>query len=294
MRHQLDQASVDQDTRTDGVEDTVHDECGLRLGRKRGPDTEANRNGNGRRDTVSETQKVRCPALAPWPWDLGETGAQTEAFKRLVEDEDNVERGELFAGDGEGQSDEDGMEDDAELEDENGGELSGVRLRDEALRLPVWAECRVVRVVALVAEVVLAAHMGGPRWCFVLGSALVLETVLVVVAVGVAMTMVVVMIASKFGVAHGHQLKEKHDKGSHESDRLGPWVSVGGDGLAYETLVAESLICRGEQMDERCCNDNAGTKVLGHEECPCRYQLGPRAFRKGWEYSAFDVLAHDT
>ena len=43
-----------------------------------------------------------------------------------MEDEDNVEDVEFVASYGESQSDEDGMEDDAEFEDEDGGHLCGI------------------------------------------------------------------------------------------------------------------------------------------------------------------------
>lgn len=43
-----------------------------------------------------------------------------------MEDEDDIEGFELLACDREGETDENGVEDDAEFEDEDGGELSGV------------------------------------------------------------------------------------------------------------------------------------------------------------------------
>ena len=43
-----------------------------------------------------------------------------------MEDEDDVEGFELFASDGEGEADEDGVEYYAEFEDEDGGHLGGV------------------------------------------------------------------------------------------------------------------------------------------------------------------------
>jgi len=44
----------------------------------------------------------------------------------LVEDENDVEGGEFCSCDGEGESDEDGVEDDAEFEDCDGGQLGSV------------------------------------------------------------------------------------------------------------------------------------------------------------------------
>lgn len=62
-----------------------------------------------------------------------------------MEDEDDVEGFELLACNCEGEADEDGVEDDAEFEDEDGGELGGI----------VFCEVGVA-VFAGVAEVVFA------------------------------------------------------------------------------------------------------------------------------------------
>ena len=57
------------------------------------------------------------------------SGAETETFECLVEDEDDVEDVEFGASYGKSESDEDGMEDDAEFEDEDGGHLCGIVFR---------------------------------------------------------------------------------------------------------------------------------------------------------------------
>jgi hypothetical protein len=119
------------------------------------------------------------------------------------------------------------MKDNTELEDEDGSELCGVCLRNDASGFPVLAESGIVHMVALVAEVVLTTDVGRRWWCLFRGDALALETVLIAVAVGVAVRVIVaVIMASELGVAHGHQLQEEHDEGGHEGDCLGPWVSV--------------------------------------------------------------------
>ena len=53
--------------------------------------------------------------------------------------------------------------------------------------------------------------------------------------------------------------------------------------MAHQAWIAESLVCRGEQVDECCGDDDAGSEVLGYEECPCWDQLGPGAFGEGRE-----------
>jgi hypothetical protein len=105
----------------------------------------------------------------------------------------------------------------------------------------------------------------------------------VAVAVVVAVVVVVVVAASEVGVAHGHEFEEEHDHGGHEGNGFRPRVGAGGNGLADQACIAESLVCRGEQVDECCSDDDAGTEVLGYEECPCWYQLGPCAFGEGGE-----------
>lgn len=135
-------------------------------------------------------------------------------------------------------------------------------------------------MIALVSKVVLAADMGGSWRCLLWCRTLVLQAVLIV-TVRVSVRMVVAMVMpSELGVAHRHQLQEKHDEGSHESDRLGPWVGVGRDGLANETRVTESLICRSEQVDEGCSNNNSRAEVLGNKKGPSRYELGLRTFNE--------------
>lgn len=60
------------------------------------------------------------------PWRGGEAGAETQAFKGLMKEEDHVERVEFLPGHSEREADEDGMEHDPELEDEDGRHLRGI------------------------------------------------------------------------------------------------------------------------------------------------------------------------
>lgn len=102
VRHELDQSSVDQDTSTNAVEDTVGDERGLAVWRVGLADTEADGDGDWGADCVAAGQEVRGPFLALRPWNCGESRAETETFECLVEDEDDVEGDELAAGYGQG------------------------------------------------------------------------------------------------------------------------------------------------------------------------------------------------
>ena len=63
------------------------------------------------------------------PWCSSKSGAETETFECLVEDEDDVEDVEFGTSHGKSESDKDGVEDDAKFEDEDGGHLRGVLFR---------------------------------------------------------------------------------------------------------------------------------------------------------------------
>lgn len=156
MRHQLHQPRVDEDARRDGIEHAVDDQCVRTAGRVRGPDAQARRQRYRRRQGVREREDVGRRALGFGPRGGGEAGAEAEALEGLVEDEDDVEGCEFLAGDGEGEADEDGVEDDAELEDEDGRHLRGVVL-DPAAAVRVRGFRVVVVVVAAV--VVVVAHV---------------------------------------------------------------------------------------------------------------------------------------
>jgi len=168
MSHELDEPGINQDTRAYRVKDTIDDEGRLRPRRVAVADAKADSNGDRRGQAIRDTKGVGSPLFGFRPWDRGKPRAQPEALERLVEDEDDVQGYELCASHGEGEADEDGMEDDAEFEDEDGGHLRCVRLGYEAALFPVG----IVHVVAGMAKVVLAGSVvvaGGVSTGFVLG-----------------------------------------------------------------------------------------------------------------------------
>jgi hypothetical protein len=250
MRHKLNETRVDEDARRDRIKNTIHQQRRAALGREALAYTKANSNGNWRGDAVAQTKQVGRPPLRFGPWDFCEAGAETEAFERLVEHEDDVKRDELVACDGESQADEDGVENDTEFEDEDGRELCGVSFGNEFLGFPVGAHFAVGDVVALVAEVVFAPEVGvGRRAVDVLGALLLFKTDLVAMgAGGVTMAIVtvrVVMTLAKSGVPHHHEFEEEHDEDGHEGDAFGPWVRRDDAG---QTFMAKSLVCWGEEV----------------------------------------------
>lgn len=72
-------------------------------------------------------------------------------------------------------------------------------------------------------------------------------------------------IGSEGCVAHGHELGEEENEDGHEADAFDPVILRDG---ARETVVGESIVCRGEEMDECRCDDDARTKVFSYEEGP--------------------------
>lgn len=225
MRHELHQARVDEDAGRDGVENAAGDESALALRGVRLTDAEADSNGNGGREAVADGESVRSPALGYGPGDGGQTGAETEAFKGLVEDEDDVEGDELVARDGKRQADEDGVEDDAELEDEDGRQLRRVRFRDKAVLLPRVGELLVGNVLPLMAVVVVARHVGMAvlalqvvRFARVGHCDFVLRVDAGDAGTAAAFTVlffVVVGVLAKVSVAHYHEFDEEDDENGH-------------------------------------------------------------------------------
>lgn len=61
--HKLNKTSVDEDTCTDAVEDTVCNQSGLTARSEGLTDTETDGNGDGSADSIASTEKVRRPAL---------------------------------------------------------------------------------------------------------------------------------------------------------------------------------------------------------------------------------------
>ena len=164
MRHKLDKTRINENPRTNTIENPIYNKTRLRARDIRLSDPQADSDSNRGAERVAHAQDVRGPVVArDGPGGGGEAGAETEAFEGLVEDEDDVEGWEFGAGDGEGQADEDGVEDYAEFEDEDcchlGAEIfdgRGGGVRGAAGFLGVGVVVR-----ARVAEVVDAAGVGG-------------------------------------------------------------------------------------------------------------------------------------
>ena len=266
MSHELDETSVDQDTSTDAVENAVGDQSSLAARSEGLTNTKSDGNSDGSTDGIAETKEVRRPAFRIRPRNSSETSAQTETFKGLVENEDNIEGIELLTSNSQSQSDEDRMEDDSKLEDEKSSHLGSVRFGDDAgsLRLSLGLSGRelIVNVRTSMAQVVITASvrsgrtMSGARasTCSVhlVGRiGLVMDFRLLGINKGLRhdtqvilrLMIIMPMAVSELGIAHGHELdKEQHEDG-HENDTFDPIVVSDGAGQA---LIGEGVIGRCE------------------------------------------------
>ena len=260
MRHELHQPRINQDPRTDAVKHPVDDQRLLRPGRIRLPDPQPDSQGNRRGECVRQPQYVRCPLFALGPRDGREAGAQSKALERLVEDEHDVERVELGPGHGEREADEDGMEDDAELEDEDARHARGVVFEEGVHGRRVGAfviECRLLIPNALVGscvtEMVFAGDVvdAGAAAAAALGVArggLLVEFGAVMVAGGEVLERCFVIVQVRGGkdvVAHDHQLDEEEDEDGHQGNAFDPVVL--GDG-ASKAGVCQGIIGGGEEL----------------------------------------------
>ena len=126
VRHQLDQARIDQNAGADAIEHALDDQRRLRSRRIGLPETQAHCHGDRRRQAVPQGEKIWSPASRLRPRRGRQAGSETEAFERLMEHEDDVEGDEFLSCDCEGQADEDGVEDHAEFEDAYRCYLRGV------------------------------------------------------------------------------------------------------------------------------------------------------------------------
>ncbi|KFY93091.1 hypothetical protein V500_03916, partial [Pseudogymnoascus sp. VKM F-4518 (FW-2643)] len=143
VRHQLHQPGVDEDTRGDRVEDTVHQQhrtavCAEALAHAK-PDSDRQRCG----DTVECTQHPRQPLLLDRPRRSSQPRPKTQPLKRLMEHEDNIQDHEFLPRNRERETNEDGVENNPELKDENRRQLRG-----EVLRRGVVVAVREVRGAA--------------------------------------------------------------------------------------------------------------------------------------------------
>lgn len=242
MGHQLHQRRVDENARRDRVEHAVDDERRVPLWGVRVAHSEPNGDRDRGGQPVRDAQEVRGQSLGPWPWDGGQTGAQTQTLEGLVEDEHDVQRDKFLTGDRQGQTDEDGMEDDAKFEDEDRRQLRHVLLQRGVLsrHLGVLVLARMTQMV-LARDVALGLGLRGVNF------GVLVEVAHAVVVVGrvrgrIVSVVVAVVALTEACVAHDHQLDEEEHNHGHQDDALDPGVL--GDGTR-ETLIGQSLLCRG-------------------------------------------------
>lgn len=143
MRHQLHQAGVDEDTRGNGVEDTVNEQHRATIRNKALAHAKTDSDGQGCGDTVERTQHPGKPLPLDRPRRSSQPRPETEPLKRLMEHEDNIQDHEFLPRNSERETDEDGVENNTELKDEDGRQLRG-----EVLRRGVVVAVREVRGAA--------------------------------------------------------------------------------------------------------------------------------------------------
>jgi hypothetical protein len=120
---QLDERGVDENPGRDGIQHAA-DHVGSEAARLvRVTQSQADGDGNRGGEAVAGAEKPGQPGHAAGEWDGGHPGADTQSLEGLVEDDDRVEGVELGAGSAQVQADDDGVEDDAEFEDQEGRDL---------------------------------------------------------------------------------------------------------------------------------------------------------------------------
>ncbi len=266
MCHQLDQPSIDQDSRRYRIKHTVHDQRRRAVGRVRVSHPESDGQSYRGGERIRRAEDIRSPALGFGPWRRCEPRSKPETLERLMEDQDDIESLELVPCNRQGQADEDGVKDDTEFEDEDGCHLRRIVfdvLPAEADIVSFRVGVIVVVVFTIMAQVVLARHVcGGGDTALAAGfesrGAPAFELVLVLSCV--------VMVEGC--EAHSHELGEEKDEDCHEGDAFDPGILRDG---SSQTIVQESIIGGGEEVDEGRGYDDSGTEVLGHEEGPSGY-----------------------
>lgn len=175
MRHQLHKSRVDQNARTNTIKHPVHHQRRLRAGSIRIPHPQPHRNRHRRANPIQQRQRIRRPQPMPRPRRHRQPTPQPQPLKGLMKDQHDVQRVELLSRHRQREPDEDGVEDDAEFEDEDGGEVRDVVLP----RTGKVADDEEIAVAAGVGEVVVAGDVaagGGGRMMmmagFVAGGAL--------------------------------------------------------------------------------------------------------------------------
>lgn len=185
-----------------------------------------------------------------------------------MEDQHDVEGSKLIAGDGQCQTDENRVEDDTELEDEQGGHLSGVILAEDTgslfLHFGPSSSHLVVDVRASMAEVVVTTGVRsrGAVGCtradtrrqlerrlglvdslglLAISKRLRLDTQVIVVLKLVIVSVTVAV--AKLGISHCHKLDKEQHEYCHQDNTLDPTVVLDG---SSETLIVQCFMGRCE------------------------------------------------
>lgn len=271
MCHQLDQTRIDQDACGDGIKDAIDNQGGLGFGRVGVPDAETDGDGDGCAEAIGQSKDIWSPPSVLGPGGDGEPRAKTKTFKGLVEDENDKEGVEFFAGDSQGQANEDTVEDDAKLQYKDGRHLSLVVFEaGEGLGLLD------VVVFPGVAEVIFpgdvgAVLSGGRGFGGVVGSVFIWvggsdRGHLVVLGRSVGGVVVsMAMSIAETAISHDHEFDEEQDEDGDQNDTLDPGILGDGSG---ETFVGQSFFGRAEEMDEGGCEDDARTEIFADEKDP--------------------------
>ena len=179
-----------------------------------------------------------------------------------MEDEDDVQGGELVPRDAQVQTDDDGVEDDAELEDEEGGDLLAEGLfAGEG----VFGGGGVVFLEALF-EGGEGGALGG---LFVRGGAgggLGIGVVVLAVGGDGAFDVLVPCHAvCGFHVALCAEVQQKDQHDCHQHDCRGPGVDRPVPRHAHAGRRTDLHVGRVEEVDKRCSDDDAGTEVASEQ-----------------------------
>ena len=168
-----------------------------------------------------------------------------------MEDEDDVEGAELVAGDAQVEADDDGVEDDAEFEDEKGGDLlpegQASGFRGAVLELGVEVE-----------SVVGDAGLGCGAWGIDFFAAS---------AIGDGALDVLVRAEAVFGldVALCSKVEEEDEHDGCEYDGGGPGIQRPISRHAHAGVGSNLAVCGVQEVDEGGGDDDAGAEVAGEE-----------------------------
>lgn len=149
---QIDKCSIDEQTRRDGVEDTDDNETEGAVGvvRAAGEKTDGLTDGSG--GTESYDQSPRLPASVGVRYSC-DTGSETETFEHLVEDDGDEQDDEAFCCDGNGHTNENGVEENTTFDK---SDLERLLFEDQWIHRPILdilIEVRNLRVGTLLLRV---------------------------------------------------------------------------------------------------------------------------------------------